>query len=71
LLAIHQEEKSIQNKQQLCIVPRHNDFEGMELNAHSHYATVQEEGAAVDIFIALIGNNYDRNDATEEEKEGE
>ena len=52
-------------------MPRHNDFEGMELNAHSHYATVQEEGAAVDIFIALIGNNYDRNDATEEEKEGE
>ena len=64
---------NIQNKAQLCVVFHHNDFEGIELYCHKHYATVLEEGAASDLFSDLLiaNNGKDRNDSVQENEESE
>jgi hypothetical protein len=46
LLAIWQEEKTVSNKEQLCIFIHHDDFDDSTLlHAVARYCKVQQEGA--------------------------
>ena len=53
LLAIRKETKTVKKKEQVCIVFRHDDFEGKEIYAVERWVKVDKEGQEVHFFDAL------------------
>jgi len=51
LLAIRREKKTVNHKEQWCIIFRHDDFENIELYAAERYCKVVEEGPFESLFV--------------------
>ena len=72
LLVLRRESKKVNNKEKVCIVLRHNDFENEELHCAQRYVKVLTEGNEADFFsgecveATVIAEEENRSDEAQE-----